>query len=382
MSRIKTVHFIHDLSTGGAETLVKNYFLNFDRSRFDVLLLCLGHEVDSPYEETLKKFGIKMIFIQDHLPFKTQTNVFKKTINYLCRYIIIKKTIRKEDPVILHTHLMVNRFVKFTRLKQNTIIYCTIHSDPKKLWKSKERKKELLATRWLIKKYGMKFIVLHGQMKNEINRMFGVSDSIVLNNGVDVEALKNARNSGVVRKELSIPNNAFVLGHIGRFSEVKNQKFLVDVFIEISRKNANTFLLLVGDGPDKNEVIKKLERAGMNGRYLILSNRNDVPDLLSAMDVFVFPSLYEGLPLSLVEAQIARKPCFISNQINKHAVISNLVTILSFKDGAKKWANVILDYKKPAKMVVKDEDWDIRKITKQLEQIYLDALAEKQDGKK
>ena len=379
---MKVLHFIHGLNTGGAETLVKNYYSYFERAKNDYVLLCLWHYNSAPHERELENKGVSIIYVEDYLPFKKTVEGVRKIINNVYKYIIVRRIIKKESPDIIHSHLRINKVVKFAKPKKGTVIFHTIHSDPKAVYAGKEGEKEFLATRWLVRKYGLRFIVLHEQMRKEINSLFGVSDSIVLNNGVDVDALKNARDGKAVRGDLNIPNDSFVLGHIGRFSKVKNQSFLVDIFAHVLKQNKKAFLLMIGNGPDKDRVVDKLEKFGMNNRYLILSNRNDVPDLLSAMDVFVFPSLYEGLPLSLVEAQIARKPCFVSDQISQYAIISNIVERLSLDDGAKKWASGILNYKKPARIVVEDEDWNIKNNTKQLEQIYLDALAERQDGKK
>ena len=384
MNRIKIMHFIHGLNTGGAETLVKNYMLNFDQKKYDVVLLCLRHEKGSPYEEKLRKRGIRMVFVQDNLRFDNETIFYKKIMNYFCNYIIVKKTINLEKPDILHTHLPINGYIKFARPSKNTIIFHTVHSDPDKLWPkdNKRRMRDFRAVKWLIAHRNMKLIVLHEGMKNMVDKMFGISNSIVLNNGVDVDSIKSVVNRDVIREELNIAEEAFVIGHIGRFSKVKNQKFLVDILSSMERKRKNSFLLMVGDGPDKNKIMKELDERGLNGKYLILSNRQDVPDLFAAMDIFVFPSLYEGLPLSLIEAQVANKPCFISDKVNQKAVISNLVTSLSIDDNPKKWADTILDYKKPQKIIVNEEDWDIKRITKQLEQLYMDALMEKNNGKK
>ena len=183
-----------------------------------------------------------------------------------------------------------------------------------------------------------------------------------------------------MRRELGIPKDAFVMGHVGRFSNEKNQSFLVDILENIIKEKENSFLLMVGDGPNKSTLIAKLQEKGLENRYLILSNRNDISDLLNLMDIFVFPSLYEGLPLSLIEAQIAKKPCFISDSINSQAIISNLVTGLSLGKGVGKWAKVILNYKRPTEIIVNDADWNIANITKQLEQIYRASLEEKAGG--
>lgn len=381
---VKLVHFIHGLNTGGAETLVKNYVLNFDESKFSVVVLCVSHNMESPYEKILKDNGIRMVFVEDYLWFKNQTGVVAKFLNHFQRYFVVKMLLREEAPDVLHVHLTLNRFVKFARLDKKTKFFYTIHSDPKELWEQGGRvhREDFEAAKWLVRNRGMKLIALHGAMQRMVNEMFGRTDTMILNNGVDVEKIKNAKNSKMTKKNLGISENALVLGHIGRFSEVKNQVFLAEVFKRIRKKNPNAFLLMIGDGLDKDKIIKKLDSNGLRGQYLILSNRDDVPDLLNAMDVFVFPSLYEGVPLSLIEAQIARRPCFVSDKVDEFATISNLVTKLSLGDSAEKWADTILSYKKPKKLIVDEESWDIKRVTKQLEQIYLDALAEKRNGKK
>ena len=381
---VKLVHFIHGMGTGGAETLVKNYMMNFDKNKFDTVVLCLNHCEKSPYEDILNKMNVRMIFIQDYLPFKKRSNVFQKIVNYPLRYILIPRLIKQENPDILHTHMQINKFLVFTKMKHGMKLFHTIHNELSTVYPRNDIRKRVdyYVTKRFIKRYGMKLVVLHKKMKKEADEMFGVSNSMVLNNGVDVRKILRPKGKQNTRVDLNIPESAFVVGNIGRFSSQKNHEFLTDIFIEIQKKKKDTFLLLIGDGDGKNRIAKKLEDEGLKEKCLILSNRDDVPDLLNAMDVFVFPSLYEGLPLSLIEAQIAKKPCFISDTIDGHAVISNLVTSLSLDDGPEKWAEAILKYKKPKKIEVNDEDWDIKKITKQLEQLYLDALAEKENGEK
>lgn len=380
---MKLVHLVHGLNTGGAETLIKNYALYFDKNRINVVVLCLKHEEESPYEKILTNNGVRIICAEDYLLFKDDKNIFLKCLNRVNYYFVVRRILRNESPDVLHLHLLSNRYAKFAKLPKDTKLFYTIHSDPMALWfENKKTLKEYRATKWLIKFYGMKIIVLHEEMRKKVRELFCVSDVILLNNGVDADSIKKAGNAKLTRKELGIPIDSFVLGHIGRFSRVKNQDFLIDVFIDIQNKKKNAFLLLIGDGSDKKMITEELDANGMSGKYLILSNRSDIPDLLNAMDVFVFPSLYEGLPLSLIEAQIARKPCFVSDTINEYVDISNLITRLSLKQSAEEWAEAIVNYKKPKKIIVNDDDWDIKKVTKQLEQIYLDALAEQENGKK
>ncbi|MBQ9484701.1 glycosyltransferase [Candidatus Saccharibacteria bacterium] len=373
---MKIMHVIHELNIGGAQTLVKNYMLNFDDKNNEVVLLCFNHENDSLYEKELSDKGVRVIYVQDSLLFKQKNNILTKALNRYYRYMVIKRIIDEQSPDIIHMHLAVNRFIKFARPKRDTKLFYTVHSEPKAIWQTNKKngKTEFQATKWLANNYDMKFIVLHGKMKEEVDKLFNTNNSLILNNGIDVTSIKKSKSLNQIRMELGIPKQAFVLGHIGRFLKVKNHEFLADIFIEIAEKNNKAFLLMVGDGPEKELTVNKLNNAKLKGRYLILANREDVPDLLSAMDVFVFPSLYEGIPLSLIEAQIARKPCFVSDMVNEHAIISNLVTKISLKQSASVWSQAVLSYKTPKKKIVNEDDWDIKKETKKLEQVYLDAL--------
>ena len=377
----KVLHLIHGLNAGGAEALVTNYFLNFKNNKISYTLLCLEHRRECLFESILEDSGVDLLYVEDYLPFKNNTNRVCKLINRLARRIIVRKIIRQKDPDIIHTHLKINSFLRFVRPRCDTIIIITVHSDPNKIWGGEGSKRDYYAVNWLIRHYKTFFVVLHNEMMSIIHEIFDVSNTMILNNGVDVERIRLAKNRERLRRELKISESAFVMGHVGRFSYVKNQDFLVDIFIEIAKIKGNAFLLMVGDGPDKGKIIKKLENNGLGGKYLILSNRNDVPDLLTIMDVFIFPSLYEGLPLSLIEAQVARKPCFISDAINKYADISNLITRLSLQQEAKEWSETILSYKKPKRIIVNDEEWDIKKITKKLEDIYLKVLEERNEKK-
>lgn len=378
---MKIMHVIHKLDIGGAQTLVKNYMLNFDNKKNDAVLLCLNHEDSSPYEKELSNRGIRVIYAQDYSLFKRRKNGIAKIINRYYRYIIVKRIINEQSPDIIHTHLAVNRFIKFAKPKRGTKLFYTVHTEPRAIWQANKKngRVELRAARWLVDNYNMKFFVLHEKMKKKIDEMFGVDDSIILNNGIDVVKIKNPKSSTQMREEFGIPKDAFIMGHIGRFLRVKNQTFLVDVFIEVAKKNGKAFLLMIGDGPEKKMIVDKLNNARLNDRYLILANRDDVPSLLNMMDVFIFPSLYEGIPLSLIEAQIAKKPCFVSDGVNEHAIMSNLATRIPLEQGALTWSQVILSYRTPKKIIVDEDSWDIKKETKRLEQIYLDVLF---DGKK
>lgn len=370
---MKVMHFIHGLSTGGAETLVKEYVLKIDRNKFDIVVLCFEHYNESPYEKILADNKIRVIYVSDYMLLKNKNNFISRVIKHIERKLLVKRFIRNENPDILHTHLCVNSYVKFAKPSKRTKLFHTVHSEPSITWHGSKRKRnDFKCAQFLVKNNGMRFIVLHDKMRKEVNELFNVDNSIVLNNGIDFFRFNKAsiNDKNLIKERLNIPYDSCVIGHIGRFVKSKNHKFLVNVFNDIHKKNDKSFLLLIGDGVEKKDIKFSLDDIGLKDNYLILSNRNDIPDLLSIMDYFVFPSIYEGLGIVLIEAQKMNLPCFVSDKVPKNATISNLVTRISLEKESKEWADIILNYKLPKKVTINDKEWDINTVVKKLENIY------------
>ena len=127
---MKIMQFIHGLNTGGAETLVKEYAMNLKNTKYEICILCFEHYEASPYEKLLKEKNIKVIYVCDYMKHYNKKGFFYKCINHIQKYLLIKKTIHKEKPNILHTHLPINSYVKFAKVNKNTKIFHTVHSNP------------------------------------------------------------------------------------------------------------------------------------------------------------------------------------------------------------------------------------------------------------
>jgi glycosyltransferase involved in cell wall biosynthesis len=165
----------------------------------------------------------------------------------------------------------------------------------------------------------------------------------VLPCGVDLTPFGELPDAGEVRAEWGIPAEAFVVGHVGNFSPPKNHAFLVEIARELVRRAPETRLLWIGDGGLRPAIEEKTTQAGLERQVCFAGRRADVPRLLAAMDAFVFPSLWEGMPLSLVEAQAAGLRCFVSDVVTEEAhVVRALVTPLSLTQNAAAWAERIL----------------------------------------
>lgn len=180
------------------------------------------------------------------------------------------------------------------------------------------------------------------------------------------------------RKENHIENN-FVIGNVARMIEMKNHLFLLEVLKEILKIQPNAKLLLVGDGPYKGEVQKKAEELELQKDVIYHGVTDKVNEVLQAMDVFVLPSLYEGVPLTVIEAAASGIKYVISDTINSHLEKNELELKLSLQLAAKEWAEKILNHTKEynrrnQRKLIEDSGFDIKKQTLLLEKIYKDIL--------
>ena len=169
-----------------------------------------------------------------------------------------------------------------------------------------------------------------------------------IHNGVDLNVYKyDEENRRKVRSEFGITDEQLVVGHIGRFNQQKNHKFLIEVFAEVLKQKPDALLMLVGDGEKKSEIKEQIKSLGIEESVIFTGIRSDVPALLSAMDVFVFTSFYEGMPNTVIEAQATGLPCVIADTITEEAGITDLVVYLSLSVSPHEWANnVMASYKK------------------------------------
>lgn len=169
----------------------------------------------------------------------------------------------------------------------------------------------------------------------------------ILNNGVDTSKFvfsEEKRES--TRCLLGIANEQLLVGHIGRFCKVKNHKKVVDTFVKILEVKPSSVLVLVGDGDDKEQIVQYSKVRGIRDSILILGIRNDIPELLCAFDVMLFPSFYEGMPNTIIEAQAVDLPCVISDTITRDVNITNEVIYVSLDSSDEQWANKVVNSKK------------------------------------
>ena len=362
----KVIELMFSSDDGGAENLVKSYALTVDKSVFDIAVVVIRQfKNSSVYKELLGNNAAPVSV------FKHNSFIFKvvQKLNYSW-YIPFKLKRLLKDADIIHIHLELLKYIAplSVHLKGKKLFY-TCHSKPQiHLGRRDENK----AARKLIADNDLQMIALHEDMRKEINEMFGIDNTVVIRNGIDFDRFRNVSETReMIRNDLSIPEGAFVIGHVGRFHEVKNHTFLIDVFSEICRQRDDAFLLLVGDGTLRTSAENKLDSLGLRGKYLILSHRTDIPQLMKAMDVFVFPSLYEGIPLTLIEAQVSGLRCIVSDKVPTEAFQTELAVPMSLESTVGEWCRTVLDDSIKGIAHGNIEDYDMNKEIKRLEKLYL-----------
>ena len=367
------VHFIHGLNMGGAETLVKNYALLLDKSKFKVTVLCYTHE-ESPYEELLRRNNIEVIYVCDSMPLYKRKGIIAKIVNHYQRYWLIRQELRKLDPDIVHFHLTVSDFIRFAHPKKSVRLFYTQHFDTSR-WK-KDYPNDIKNLKWLMKHYSVQPIALNKAMKASMDRILQTDRMRILNNGVDMSEFQKPLDWNAKRNALNVPQDAFVIAHVGRFDPIKNHEFLVKVFQQVKKKKPEAFLLMVGRGETEEKVRNQLEGAGLADSYRILHDRTDVAEILQACDAAVFPSFSEGLGIAVIEIQAAGLCCVASTGVPKDACISNRIRFLSLEESAEVWADTLLKMVASKNPIQYDglEEWDIRQNVGQLEKMYEEAM--------
>lgn len=367
---MKTViQFIHELGDGGGSTIVKDYAINLERDGYKVVVVVVFPEYTSVNYQIINDAGIEILSV-----YKDKRIIYRLINKIIPKFFIARKlkhVVRQYKPLALHAHLPVLQYLQLCskQLKETKLVY-TCHSLPDKYFTGRHAV-EYSAAKYLIRNNKLQMIALHEEMKKQLQCLFGISNVYVVSNGIDLQRFFTANpNKAELRDFLGIPTDSFVIGHIGRFSKVKNHKFLIEVFSQIHKERKDAFLLLVGTGELKVEIETYIAELNLESNILILTHRKDIPELLKIMDVFVFPSLWEGLGVVLIESQATKLRCVISDTVPKDSILSNYVTSLNLHSNTiSEWKDEILKQEE-ATFQGDFSLCDIKCIIKTVERIY------------
>lgn len=372
---VRVLNLFTIMNRGGAETMVMNYYRHIDRTRvqFDFLV---HREERGAYEDEIESLGGRIYRMMPVRPWTA--HAYRQAV----------RAFLAEHPEyrILHSHMSELGLYAFQEAARAGIPVriCHAHNAPHGIdikspvrWYMKTRMRPYITHRfmcgyesglWL---YGKKY----------------AGSFVQMNNAIDAAAFRyDAECRAQVRASLGLSPDALTVGHVGRFNYQKNHPFLLQAFAALVRQEPSAVLMLVGDGEDRPAAEAMARDLHIEDSVRFLGTRADIPDLLQAMDVFAFPSHFEGLSVASVEAQAAGLPCLISDGVPIECKKTDLVRVLSLSDGADAWGTELLGMAREGRNSRRDRTEDIRAAgfdiagnARWLQDFYLRAAGEADD---
>ena len=359
MKPVRILHVVTYMGRGGLETMIMNYYRRIDREKvqFDFLT---HRDFEADYDAEVLSLGGHIYHLPVLNPF---SNTYKRALHDFFQ--------SHPEYKVIHVHQDCLSSVILKVARENGVEVRIAHSHSSNQDKNIKYPIKLYYKR-KISKYATHLISCG---KDAGNWMFGGAEFEVLNNAIDVKAyVYNSKKRQDMREKLGIRENTLLVGHVGRFFETKNHAFLIDIIAKLS-KRMDAKLLLVGDGVLREVIEDKVKQAGLEDKVIFTGVRKDVVDLMQAMDVFVFPSLYEGLPVTMIEAQAAGLPCIISDGVSRECIKTDMVRQVSLKESIDKWIEEILDAVKMERKNtyedIKGSGYDIEENARVLQSFYL-----------
>ncbi len=361
---IRILHIVGVMDQGGIETLLMNLYRNIDRSviQFDFLthsrkkgffddeIVSLGGKIYS----VINPFNAKGIFLyngmlSDFFKKHSKYNIVHSHMNTFSGIIlsISKKHGVKTRIAHSHTTIAASRIkIPLSKMSrffgQNSITHYLACSRD--------------AAKWSFGRYADK--------------------ALIFKNSIDLEKYRFSNDTRKAYRDKLDLKDKFVIGHVGRFNEIKNHRFLIDIHAKLVKKKKDAVLLLVGDGPLLSNMRKKAHELGVADSIIFLGNRDDVEKLLCAMDLFVFPSTNEGLGIVAIEAQTSGLNCLVSDALPSEVKVTELLEYIHLDKGVDYWSSRIQKYqiqeeRNKAYLKVKKQGYDIKENAEWLKDFYV-----------
>lgn len=362
MNKIKVIHCLGQLNTGGAETLVLNVFrkINKDKFQFDFLLF---NNDPGFYDNEVKQLGGEIYY----LPSISNVGI----ICYIRKMIAFFK---EYQPDIVHSHMdWQGGFIAYAAHKAGVKkIIVHSHANQKMFEVNFIYKLMIKINKRLIKKYANCCLACS---KVAGDSLFNKGYEIIFN-GIDLDKFINInlKKMNDLKIEFGIKPNDIVLGTVGSLSENKNQIFLIEILSKLVKINENYKLIIVGEGKERKKLESRVLQLGLNENVYFAGRRNEIPEIMHLFDIFLLPSKMEGLGIVVIEAQACGLKCIISDAIPKAVVINkNFVEFLSLIQ--ENWIRCIKNIKSNQISIkeneLEDSEFNISKTCENLEKIYI-----------
>lgn len=368
------------MDRGGQETLIMNLYRNINREKFQFCFLCSSSKIGC-YDDEIAKLGGSVYYLPEHK--KHHGILVIKDIYAKC--LLLKNWLQKNrskfDCVHLHTSHAADVLIHLIGCKLAGVEHIVIHSHntqaPHPLYHK--------FCRFLTFFFRFKRVACGERAAEWMygKRQLRHRQVSILHNGIDVDKFVYNQNAAKQYRALLGISNKTVYGHVGRFAHQKNHTFLIDVFFEIQKIQSDSVLLLIGDGELKDAMVAKTKSLCIEDKVIFLGVREDVPQLLSTMDLFLFPSLHEGLSVAAIEVQCNGLHCLSSDIPSmREAKITSLMTFESLGNTPKQWALTAIrlahrDAEIDSASMIKAAKYDIKQSVDRIENLYTQFIYNK-----
>ena len=328
MPVLRVLQIVAELNVGGIQSFVIGLHNAIDKNevQFDYLVSTREKGSLEPYVESL---GAKVF----HVPSRRESFVGNKKA--------LGRFFRSHDYQAVHFHCSNLSYITPMRAATEAGVQLRIyHSHSTNLPKNPVHEFLDAANKSKVATTGNEFFACSDLAAEWLYKGTGVEDDVqILKNGIDsCRFIPDVQIRQRTRSSLQI-DSSFVIGTVGRMCEAKNQEFLLDVFRNLLLVRPDAILMIIGDGPSRNQLERMSKAYGIESSVLFLGTRDDVPALLQAMDVFALPSKWEGFPVAALEAQAAGLPCLISQNVTKQAGIRKNAMYLPINQGTGCWVD-------------------------------------------
>jgi glycosyltransferase involved in cell wall biosynthesis len=372
MAKLKVLHVIPTLLTGGAERLVTDLVIFSDRSKFEVSVLSIC-KTESIFEKELEEKGFKIHSL--NFPLEKYLDHKKRYLYYLPIVLKTRRYLQNLQPDILHFHLGGQKFLLPASLFLRIPVKIrTIHTVAEKDAPGFRRFFNKLAFKF----FGVVPVSISKEVAKTVAQVYGSKIfSPVIYNGIDTQRF-------IGSKKIKRPNEELILINVARFERVKNHKLLIEAFEEALMKQPNMELWLVGDGSLRREIELLVQKKDLTEKVKFLGIRSDIPQLLNQVDMFVLSSDYEGFGLVVAEAMAAGIPVISTAVAGVKEILENgkygvLVPVGDAEALAKAIVELAKDERKRAEFSEQGRKvavgrFDIRNTVKKYEELYLSLL--------
>ena len=357
--------------------MIKDYAALTDRNTCEIIVVVWSGKKKSYVENEILATKCKVIFLQE-LRYGEKENliIWNRICRKVGRYIDFRHIVKGEKPDVIHMHLRIGIYPIIIPYKKLGIKYFyTVHNVLDRYFTKKiglnSKYLDYRVAKYLSGKDRISFIALHDGLNEEIRSYFNTDTVYTVNNGIRMERFApELYNRDEIRSSLGIDSQDYLVGNVASFSEQKNHEMILDVFCEVIKRRPDSRLLLVGRGGERPKVEARINELNIEDKVIILENRDDIPALMRAMDVFLFPSKWEGFGNVLIEAQCMELRCVISDRVPDAVRLTNLVVVKSLEDSPSEWAETMLDDTIMGLPVGRLEDYDMRKSVDKLIELY------------